>query len=69
MTDYPKAGGFYASSSIAAGIKRPARVFDGVWPHVTGAGRLALNLRLAQPDCYPRQHEHHLYPSDQFPFA
>ena len=45
------------------------RVFDGVWPHVTGAGRLALNLRFAQPDRYPRQHENHLYASDQFPFA
>lgn len=45
------------------------RVFDGVWPHVTGAGRLALNLRFGQPDRYPRQHENHLYASDQFPFA
>ena len=45
------------------------RVFDAIWPHVTGAGRLALNLRFAQPDRYPRQHENHLYPSDQFPFA
>lgn len=45
------------------------RIFDGVWPHVTGAGRLALNLRFAQPDRYPRQHEQHLYASDQFPFA
>ncbi|ETX01816.1 MAG: hypothetical protein ETSY1_05910 [Candidatus Entotheonella factor] len=45
------------------------RVFDAVWPHVTGAGRLALNLRFAHPDRYPRQHENHLYPSDQFPFA
>ncbi len=45
------------------------RVFDGVWPHVTGAGRLALNYRFAQPDRYPRQHENHLYASDQFPFA
>ncbi len=45
------------------------RVFDAVWPHVTGAGRLALNLRFAQPDRYPRQHENHLYPSDQFPYA
>ena len=48
---------------------RGRRVFDGVWPHVTGAGRLALNLRFAQPDRYPRQHENHLYASDQFPFA
>ncbi len=44
-------------------------VFDGIMPHVTGAGRLALNYRFAQPDRYPRQHEDHLYPSDQFPFA
>lgn len=45
------------------------KVFSGVWPHVTGAGRLALNYRFGQPDRYPRQHEQHLYPSDQFPFA
>ncbi len=48
---------------------RDRRIFDGVWPHVTGAGRLALNYRFAQPDRYPRQHENHLYASDQFPFA
>ncbi|MFT5392414.1 MAG: hypothetical protein ACI8PT_002611 [Gammaproteobacteria bacterium] len=45
------------------------RVFEAVWPHVTGAGRLALNLRFAHPDRFPRQHEAHFYPSDQFPFA
>ncbi|MBT6275112.1 MAG: hypothetical protein HOI95_13350 [Chromatiales bacterium] len=44
-------------------------MFDAVWPHVTGGGRLALNLRFAHPDRFPRQHEQHLYPSDQFPFA
>lgn len=48
---------------------RGGRVFDAVWPHVTGGGRLALNLRFAHPDRFPRQHEEHLYPSDQFPFA
>lgn len=45
------------------------RVFDGIMPHVTGAGRVTLNYRFAQPGRYPRQHEDHLYPSDQFPFA
>ena len=45
------------------------RIFDGIMPHVTGAGRVALNYRFAQPGRYPRQHEEHLYPSDQFPFA
>ena len=44
-------------------------IFDAVWPHVTGGGRLALNLRFGHPDRFPRQHEQHLYPSDQFPFA
>ena len=49
---------------------RPGKpVFDAVWPHVTGGGRLIMNLRFGHPDRYPRQHEQHLYPSDQFPFS
>jgi hypothetical protein len=48
---------------------RGRRVFDGVHPHVTGAGRVSLNYRFAQPGRYPRAHEDHLFPSDQFPFA
>ncbi|MEE8442640.1 MAG: alpha/beta hydrolase domain-containing protein [Dehalococcoidia bacterium] len=45
------------------------RVFDAVWPHVAGCGRVALNYRFAQPGRFPRQHADHLYPSDEFPFA
>jgi hypothetical protein len=45
------------------------RVFDGIHPHVAGAGRVSLNYRFAQPGRYPRQHEDHLVASDQFPFA
>jgi len=45
------------------------RVFDGVFSHVAGGGRLRLNYRFAQPDRYPRQHEDHHYPSEEFPFA
>ena len=45
------------------------RIFDGVFSHVAGGGRLKLNYRFAQPDRYPRQHEDHLYPSEEFPFA
>ncbi len=45
------------------------RVFDAVWPHVSGGGRVALNIRFAQPGRFPRQHADHLYPSDQFPFS
>ena len=45
------------------------RIFDGVFSHVAGGGRLRLNYRFAQPDRYPRQHEDHHYPSEEFPFA
>ena len=44
-------------------------ILDGVFSHVAGGGRLQLNYRFAQPDRYPRQHEDHLYPSEEFPFA
>ena len=55
-------GGFNASDS-------GQRIFDGAFSHVAGGGRLQLNYRFAQPDRYPRQHEDHLYPSEEFPFA
>jgi Alpha/beta hydrolase domain len=45
------------------------RVFSGISPHVAGGGRVMLNYRFAQPGRHPRQHEDHVYPSDQFPFA
>ena len=48
---------------------RGRSVFDGILPHIAGAGRVALNHRFAQPGRFPRQHREHLYPSDQFPFA
>lgn len=48
---------------------RGRRVFDAIFPHVAGGGRVVLNYRFAQPGRYPRRHADHLYPSDQFPFA
>jgi len=48
---------------------RGRRIFDGIAPHVAGGGRVILNYRFAQPGRHPRQHEDHLYASDQFPFA
>jgi hypothetical protein len=36
---------------------------------VAGGGRVILNYRFAQPGRHPRQHEDHIYASDQFPFA
>lgn len=45
------------------------QVFSAIHPTVSGGGRVTLNYRFAQPGRFPRQHEDHLYPSDQFPFA
>jgi hypothetical protein len=46
------------------------RVFDAVFPHVAGAGRMWLNHRWAQPARLPGlQHEDHYCYSDRFPFA
>ena len=45
------------------------RVFDAVYPHVSGAGRLFANARFAQVGRYPRQHEEHQWPSERYPFA
>ncbi len=45
------------------------KVFDAVYPHVSGAGRLFANARFAQVGRYPRQHEEHQWPSERYPFA
>ena len=45
------------------------RVFDAVYPHVSGGGRLFVNIRFAQVGRYPRQHEEHQWPSERYPFA
>ena len=45
------------------------QVFDAVYPHVSGAGRLFANARFAQVGRYPRQHEEHQWPSERYPFA
>ena len=44
-------------------------VFDGLLPIVAGARRTFTNFEFAQPGRFPRQHEDHLYPGDQFPFS
>ena len=45
------------------------RVFDAVYPHVSGGGRVFPNIRFAQVGRYPRQHEEHQWPSEWYPFA
>ena len=44
-------------------------IFDAIAPHASGAGRIALNYRFAQPGRCPLQHTDHTFPSDEFPFA
>ena len=45
------------------------KVFDAVYSHVSGAGRLFANSRFGQVGRYPRQHEEHQWPSEMYPFA
>lgn len=44
-------------------------VFDGVWPHVAGAGRGNFNYRFAQPSRDARPFLNFFYPVDIFPFT
>jgi hypothetical protein len=44
-------------------------VFDAIMPLVAGSRRTFVNAAFAQPGRYPRQHEDHDYPDDQFPFT
>lgn len=46
------------------------RVFDGVLPHVAGAGKMWMNHRFANITLLPGQeHENHFSPVDRFPFS
>lgn len=45
------------------------KVFDGVIPHVAGAGLGFFNFRFAQPNRHNGQHEDHLFSADRFPFT
>ncbi|MDW8224322.1 MAG: alpha/beta hydrolase domain-containing protein, partial [Gemmatales bacterium] len=49
--------------------ERGGRVFDAVWPHVSGGGLGFFNHRFAQPTRHNGQHEDHAYPADMFPFT
>lgn len=49
--------------------ERGRPVFDGIIPHAAGSRGIYLNARFAQPGRYSREHEDHVYPGDQFPFA
>jgi hypothetical protein len=44
-------------------------VFDGVYSHTAGAGKVFANHTFAEPDRTTTQHEDHLYPENWFPFS
>ncbi len=45
------------------------QVFEAVMPVIAGSRRAFVNFAFAQPGRFPRQHEDHLFPGDQFPFG
>jgi hypothetical protein len=64
--------GRYLRDHIAQGFNRDeagARVFDGVFTHVAGIGRVFFNTEFAQPARTRTWHEDHDFPEVQFPFS
>ena len=64
--------GRYLRDHIALGFNRDedgARVFDGVFTHVAGIGRLFFNTPFAQPARTRTWHEDHDFPEVVFPFS
>ena len=57
---------------LELGMNRDAagrRVFDGVFSHVAGAGKVFANHRFGMPGRTATQHEDRLYPENWFPFG
>ncbi len=64
--------GRYLRDHIALGFNRSeggTRVFDGVFTHVAGIGRLFFNTPFAQPARTRTWHEDHDFPEIAFPFS
>jgi hypothetical protein len=64
--------GRYLRDHIALGFNRDedgARVFDGVFTHVAGIGRVFYNTEFGQPARTRTWHEDHDFPEVQFPFS
>jgi hypothetical protein len=64
--------GRYLRDHLAQGFNRDevgARVFDGVFTHVAGVGRVFLNTAFGQPARTRTWHEDHGFPEVEFPFA
>ena len=64
--------GRYLRDHIAQGFNADedgARVFDGVFTHVAGIGRVFHNTPFAQPFRTRTWHEDHDFPEMEFPFS
>ena len=64
--------GRYLRDHLAQGFNRGetgARVFDGVFTHVAGIGRVFFNTEFGQPSRTRTWHEDHDFPEIEFPFA
>ena len=72
MTFGGSQSGRYLRHFIELGMnkdERGRRVFDGVYTHTAGAGKVFANHVFAEPDRTFTQHEDHLYPENWFPFS
>ena len=49
--------------------EKGAQVFDGLWPHVAGAGRGSFNIRFGQASRDGHARLNRFYPTDIFPFT
>lgn len=64
--------GRYLRDHIGQGFNRDEdgrRVFDGVYSHIAGVGRVFFNQPFAQPFRTNTQHEDHGFPENAFPFS
>ena len=64
--------GRYLRDHLAQGFNRDeagARVFDGVFTHVAGIGRVFFNTGFGQPARTRTWHEDYGFPEVEFPFA
>jgi hypothetical protein len=64
--------GRYLRDHIAHGFNQDEawrKVFDGTLAHISGVGRVFANARFGQPNRTNTQHEDHLFPENEFPFA
>jgi len=64
--------GRYLRDHLAQGFNRDetgARVFDGVFTHVAGIGRVFCNIEFGQPARTRTWHEDHGFPEVEYPFA